>query len=29
LVERLLDQLHTRGYRCLRLDELVACEKTA
>ncbi len=29
LVERLLDQLHTRGYRCLRLDELVARDKTA
>lgn len=29
LVERLLEQLHTRGYRCLRLDELVACEATA
>jgi peptidoglycan-N-acetylglucosamine deacetylase len=27
LVERLLDQLHTEGYRCLRLDELVACSK--
>jgi peptidoglycan-N-acetylglucosamine deacetylase len=28
LVERLLDQLHERGYRCLRLDELVARAKT-
>jgi peptidoglycan-N-acetylglucosamine deacetylase len=28
LVERLLDQLHTQGYHCLRLDELVACERT-
>lgn len=29
LVERLLDQLQSHGYRCLRLDELVACEETA
>jgi peptidoglycan/xylan/chitin deacetylase (PgdA/CDA1 family) len=29
LVSRLLEQLHTRSYRCLRLDELVACERTA
>jgi peptidoglycan-N-acetylglucosamine deacetylase len=26
LVEPLLDQLQAQGYRCLRLDELVACE---
>jgi peptidoglycan/xylan/chitin deacetylase (PgdA/CDA1 family) len=26
LVEGLLDQLHRQGYRCLRLDDLVACE---
>lgn len=29
LVERLLDQLYAQGYRCLRLDELVACAETA
>jgi len=29
LVERLLDRLHREGYSCLRLDELVACGKTA
>ena len=28
LVGRLLDQLDAQGYRCLRLDELVACERT-
>jgi peptidoglycan/xylan/chitin deacetylase (PgdA/CDA1 family) len=27
LVERLLDELHVQGYCCLRLDELVACER--
>ena len=29
LVEPLLDQLQARGYRCQRLDELLACEETA
>ncbi|MGD1086154.1 MAG: polysaccharide deacetylase family protein [Verrucomicrobiota bacterium] len=29
LAGQLLDKLHTQGYRCLRLDELAAFEKTA
>jgi len=28
LAGQLLDKLHAQGYRCLRLDELAACEKT-
>ena len=29
LVDRLIDQLQAHGYRCLRLDELVACGTAA
>jgi hypothetical protein len=29
LAGQLLDKLDTQGYRCLRLDELVACEEPA
>ena len=29
LVDRLIDQLQAHGYRCLRLDELVACGAAA
>jgi hypothetical protein len=27
LAGQLLDKLHAQGYRCLRLDELAACDK--